>query len=120
MSMLRYYFSKTEEDNKYLFDNLAISKCDSKYLEHMNEYLVISITLKSAKQPNCEMAYTCLIKEISYEFIIYWIVTSFTEIFIVQIMYILTLKKYWFFLFNCYNYWDRLGDGQELEGFCKL
>lgn len=32
ISMLRYFFEKSEQDNSYLFDNLAISQAGEKYL----------------------------------------------------------------------------------------
>ena len=35
MSMLRYFFEKSEQDNSYLFDDLEISKAGEKYLSHM-------------------------------------------------------------------------------------
>ncbi|MBE6842417.1 MAG: AAA family ATPase [Ruminococcus sp.] len=52
MSMLRYFFENTDEDNSYLFKNLNISKAGDKYLSHMGQYPVISISLKSMKQNN--------------------------------------------------------------------
>lgn len=68
MSMLKYFFSNTEQNNKYIFDNMAISKCGDEYLQYMNEYPVISLTLKSAKQPNYQIAYDCLKDVIANEF----------------------------------------------------
>lgn len=47
MSMLKYFFEKSEEDNTYLFDDLQISETGEKYLAHMGQYPVISISLKS-------------------------------------------------------------------------
>ena len=50
MSMLRRFFEKTEEDNSYLFDGLAIAEAENKYCKYMGQYPVISISLKSMKQ----------------------------------------------------------------------
>ena len=68
MSMLRRYFEKTDEDNSYLFEGLEISKADEKYFQHMGKYPVISISLKSMKQPTWEEAFTEFRKIISDEF----------------------------------------------------
>lgn len=57
MSMLRYFFEKTDNDNSYLFKDLAISKAGEKYLSYMGQYPVISISLKSMKQESYEMAF---------------------------------------------------------------
>lgn len=82
LSMLKAYFEAPEiEGNlppgliniekKYgreLFEGLKILKEDKKYLEYMNRYPVIFLSLKSAKQPNFQMAYDCIIDEIIKEF----------------------------------------------------
>ena len=57
MSMLRYFFEKTDNDDSYLFKDLAISKAGEKYLSYMGQYPVISISLKSMKQESYEMAF---------------------------------------------------------------
>lgn len=57
MSMLRRFFEKTDEDNSYLFDGLKISEAGEKYHRYMGEYPVISISLKSMKQPSWEEAF---------------------------------------------------------------
>lgn len=54
MSMLRRFFEKTEEDNSYLFDGLAITETGDKYRKYMGQYPVISISLKGMKQPGYE------------------------------------------------------------------
>lgn len=56
MSMLRRYFEITEEDNSYLFDGMKISEAGGKYRQYMGKYPVISISLKSMKQPTWEEA----------------------------------------------------------------
>lgn len=68
MSMLQYFFEKREEDNSYLFENLNIMKEGEKYTSHMGQYPVINLSLKSAKQPNFELAFKCIKDEITNEF----------------------------------------------------
>ena len=48
MSMLKYFFEKTEEDNNYLFKGLKIMNESQKYLDCMGKYPVISLSLKAA------------------------------------------------------------------------
>ena len=61
--MIRRFFEDeiTEKgekvDNRYLFDGLKITECGEKVLQHQQQYPVIFLTLKSAKQPSFEMAY---------------------------------------------------------------
>ena len=68
LSMIRRFFEDermadgTTVDNRKLFDGLAISRCGEKYLQHQQQYPVISLSLKSAKQPNYELAYGMLKK----------------------------------------------------------
>ena len=73
LSMLRYFFEDTgsaerNEENRRLFDGLAIADAGGKYAESMQSYPVISLTLKSAKQGSFHMAYMMLKKEIAEEF----------------------------------------------------
>lgn len=74
LSMLRRFFEdeRTEGgekiDNSDLFNGLAISRCGDEILQHRQKYPVISLSLKSAKQPNYEIAYGCLIDEVIKEF----------------------------------------------------
>ena len=70
MSMLRYFFEKPidAESNKHLFDGLKIASAGEKYQDEQEQYPVISLTLKSAKQPNFDMAYKSLVDEIANEF----------------------------------------------------
>ena len=69
MSMIQYYFEKTDKDNSYLFDNLNISKAGEKYNKHMGQYPVISISLKSMKQSTYEKSLKLFKKIISDEFL---------------------------------------------------
>ena len=73
LSMLRYFFEKQEsqtenEINKSLFQDLAIAKSGSKYLSHMENYSVIHLSLKSAKQPDFEKVFLMLKRQIADEF----------------------------------------------------
>ncbi|NFH92009.1 AAA family ATPase [Clostridium botulinum] len=68
MSMLQYYFEKREEDNAYLFENLNIMKAGEEYTSHMGQYPVINLSLKSAKQPNFELAYISIARRIAEEY----------------------------------------------------
>ena len=72
--MIRRFFEdeRTEKgekvDNGYLFEGLKIVECGEEILKHQQQYPVIFLTLKSAKQPTYEMAYACLVGEICKEF----------------------------------------------------
>lgn len=74
LSMLKYYFEKiyksdgNTEDNSHLFQNLKIMTSGKQYTKHMGQYPVISLSLKSAKQPNFSLAYTMLKRQIANEF----------------------------------------------------
>ncbi len=73
MSMLKYFFEDTEDEtlnaeNRTIFDGLKIMDAGEKYTDQMQQYPVISLTLKSAKQANFSMAYDMLVKEIAREF----------------------------------------------------
>lgn len=74
LSMLRRFFEKELDengkaaDNAYVFENLRISSCGERYLRHQQKYPVISLTMKSAKQPDFEMVYASLIDEIAKEY----------------------------------------------------
>lgn len=68
MSMLKYFFEKTEEDNSYLFKGLKIMNESHKYLDCIGKYPVISLSLKAAKQPTFSMAYDKIVEIISEEF----------------------------------------------------
>ncbi|MBW6409670.1 AAA family ATPase [Clostridium weizhouense] len=68
MSMLQYFFEKREENNSYLFEGLNIMQAGEKYTSHMGQYPVINLSLKSAKQPNFELAFKCIKEEITNEF----------------------------------------------------
>lgn len=73
-SMLRRFFELEidEEgnriDNSYIFQNLNIASCGEKYMSKLGKFPVINLSLKSAKQPDYEMAYDSLIDEIAREY----------------------------------------------------
>ena len=68
MSMLRYFFEKSDEDRSHLFAGTKIMDAGRKYLEEMGQYPVISLSLKSMKQASYESAFHCLKEEIAREF----------------------------------------------------
>ena len=73
LSMLRYFFedtgdAKKNEENQSLFQGLKIMEQGEEYEEHMGEYPVINLTLKSAKQPTFESAYGKMRNAIADEF----------------------------------------------------
>lgn len=57
LSMLRYFFEKTEVSNAVLFDGLAIAQTGEQYLAENSCYPVIFLTLKDVKSLSWE---TCL------------------------------------------------------------
>ena len=74
MSMLQYFFEDareadgTKKDNRYLFEGLRILDAGEAYVSRMGQYPVISLSLKSAKQPDFELAYGLLLQEIADEY----------------------------------------------------
>jgi hypothetical protein len=65
--MLRYFFEKTEEDNKEIFANLNISK-NKEYMDMQGKYPVIFLTFKDIKTKNWEDCIAKLKMEISHEY----------------------------------------------------
>ena len=55
-------------DNGYLFDGLAIADCGKEILKHQQQYPVIFMSLKSAKQDTYALAYMELKKRLSAEY----------------------------------------------------
>ena len=68
MSMLRYFFEMGKADNSELFQGMKIMDAGEEYLAHMGKYPVISISLKSMKQPAYDDAFYCLQEELAREF----------------------------------------------------
>ena len=55
MSMINYYFNREYKDISFdLFKGLNISKCSDRYLNEMNKYPVVSLSLKECKTENYE------------------------------------------------------------------
>ncbi len=71
MSMIQYFFEdmRTDDgekkDNTYLFENMRIMEAGEAYLVHMGSYPVINLTLKDAKQPDFELAYEAIKRQIA-------------------------------------------------------
>lgn len=74
LSMIRTFFeaelSQEGEsvDNRSYFEGKRILDAGEEYLCHLGKYPVISLSLKSAKQPSYELAYTLLLRQIYYEY----------------------------------------------------
>ncbi len=74
LSMIRTFFEdeRTYEgekiDNSRYFEGKKIMDAGEKYTSQQGQYPVIKLSLKSAKQPNYDMAYGCLRDEIIYEY----------------------------------------------------
>ena len=72
MSMLRYFFEKSSRDTAALFQGLKIMKAGERYLSHMGKYPVISLSLKSMKQPTYQLSFEMMKKTVSEEFMRHW------------------------------------------------
>ena len=68
LSMLRYYFEKTTEDNSYLFKDYAIWRQSEEYTNEQGRYPVIFLTFKDIKQVNWEETYNKIKLLISQEY----------------------------------------------------
>ncbi|MCD7810239.1 MAG: ATP-binding protein [Ruminococcus sp.] len=68
ISMLQRFFEKTDEDNAYLFNGLNIAKAGEKYMQHQGQYPVISLSLKSMKQPDYSKSFGTFKDAIKREF----------------------------------------------------
>lgn len=74
ISTVQYYFENTgdvegNKENRSLFNGLQIMAQGERYTREMNRYPVISLSLKSSKQPDWELSYGCLIEEIGREYL---------------------------------------------------
>ena len=72
MSMLRCFFEKSGEDPAVLFSGTKILEAGEQYLSHMGRYPVISLSLKSMKQPSPELSLAMLKKAVGAEFSRHW------------------------------------------------
>ena len=74
LSMLRYFFEAGYDpdgckvDNSSLFKGLKIMDAGENYTRRLCQYPVIRLSLKSAKQPDFDMAFDAVVNEISKEF----------------------------------------------------
>ena len=74
IQMLRTFFEKEIDrngavvDNSRYFNGTKIAKAGERYTGEMGQYPVISLSLKSAKQPDFDTAYFCLREAIAGEF----------------------------------------------------
>lgn len=73
LSMLRYFFEDTGNGEKNLqnctlFEGMKIMEAGEAYRRQMGMYPVLNLTLKSAKQENCENAFYAIQAEIAAEF----------------------------------------------------
>ena len=70
LSMLKTFFEAEIDqkgnkiNNSHYFNGMKIMNAGEAYTSHMGRYPVISLSLKSTKQPDYQMAYQCLIDEI--------------------------------------------------------
>lgn len=75
LSMIRTYFEQEHpgqgapQDNSRYFEGKNIQAAGAEYAAHMGRYPVISLSLKSARQPDFHMAYVSLVDEIIKEYV---------------------------------------------------
>jgi len=68
LSMLRYFFEKSEEDLSHLFQDLSIWQAGEEYRAHFQRYPVIHLTLKDVKYARFEDCLAGLRKKIEILF----------------------------------------------------
>ena len=71
MSMLRYFF-EMGEDNEELFAGTKIMSAGEKYRNAMGQFPVVSLSLKSMKQPSYELSFEMLKKAVREEYARHW------------------------------------------------
>ncbi|KJJ85635.1 AAA-ATPase, partial [Candidatus Omnitrophus magneticus] len=69
LSMLRYFFEKTEKSNGYLFKDLAICRLGEEYMNKQGAYPVIFLTLKDVKEKTWDTTYRGIKDLIQNEFL---------------------------------------------------
>lgn len=84
-SMIRHFFENTgdgdkNKQNQTLFQGLQIMSQGESYTQEMCSYPVISLSFKSSKQPDWELAYGCLKEEIGREYVRHRMVMDSLEI----------------------------------------
>jgi hypothetical protein len=74
LSMLRTFFEQEIDadgvviDNRHYFDGMKIMEVGEEYIQYQGQYPVISMSLKSAKQPDFQLAYQMLEEQVAAEF----------------------------------------------------
>ncbi len=68
LSMLKYYFEKSEKDSTDLFEGLCIATAGEEYARHQGKYPVIMLNFKEGKQDTFESSYDSLKRNIAYEY----------------------------------------------------
>ena len=69
LSMIKYFFEKTDEDNSYLFKDKKIWQFGERYQQHQGKYPVINLDFKSIEGLNWESAYEKIKLMIANEYI---------------------------------------------------
>ena len=69
MSLLRYYFEKTEEDTSFLFKEFKIWQQGEAYIKEQGKYPVITLTFKNVKMSDWNINLALIKNAISSEFI---------------------------------------------------
>jgi hypothetical protein len=69
LSMLRYFFEKTEEDNSHIFKDLKIWQQGEAYTKEQGQYPVVSLTFKDIKYRNANDCLGGLMRALGNEFI---------------------------------------------------
>ncbi len=67
MTMLKYFFEKTDQSNRHLFNGLSIEQ-QSEIMEHQGKYPVIFLTFKDVKQKKWDETYDNLQDVIAREY----------------------------------------------------
>lgn len=74
LSMFRRFFEDERNifgvkiDNSHVFEQLQISSYQEICIQHQQQYPVINLSLKSAKQPNFQLAYDMMKRDIAEQF----------------------------------------------------
>jgi hypothetical protein len=65
MTMLRYFFEKSEEDQRYLYEDLAIAQ-SAEHMAHFGKYPTVYLTLKDLKADDWESARDKLSRQMAW------------------------------------------------------
>lgn len=64
LSMLRYFFEKSEEDRSGLFEGLEVFESGPRYREHFGRYPVVFLSFRDVKAPRWEDAWAAIQRKI--------------------------------------------------------